>query len=334
MDSPGRYFRTAVSACTAHLRRFARQWAVVLVLLAFAVGGYRLLLSPPADFTPGSTVVIPDGASAPLAAQTLADAHIIAHPAVLRALLRIADASGRIQAGAYRFAAPENALTVAYRLVVGAYGLPAVRITFTEGTTVREMAAQVAAAFPGISADGFFTAAQSDEGYLFPDTYFFPPSANAASIIAAMRANFDAKIASSSGEIQASGRSLSDIVTMASLVEKEARTTVNRRIVAGILYNRLKLNMPLQVDAVFGYIYGRDTYSPSYVDLKVNSPYNTYTHTGLPPGPIDNPGMDSLEDALNPTKTNYLYYLTDKNGVMHYATTYAEHQANQRKYLQ
>ncbi len=102
---------------------------------------------------------------------------------------------------------------------------------------------------------------------------------------------------------------------------------------AGLINNRLKLGMPLQVDAVFGYIYGRDTYSPSLTDLKVNSPYNSYTHKELPPGPIDNPGLDSIDAAIHPTKTGYLYYLTDKNGVMHYATTFAQHQANQQKYL-
>jgi len=91
--------------------------------------------------------------------------------------------------------------------------------------------------------------------------------------------------------------------------------------------------MPLQVDAVFGYIFNKDTYSPSFADLKIDSPYNTYTRIGLPPGPIDNPGLDSIEAVLHPTKTNYLYYLTDKNGVMHYAATFAEHQSNQRKYL-
>jgi UPF0755 protein len=208
-----------------------------------------------------------------------------------------------------------------------------VRITFIEGVTVREMAVQVTGALPKISAKDFLSAGQPYEGYLFPDTYFFPSSADAASIVAMMRANFDTKIASLSAGITASGHSLSDVVIMASLVEKEARTSVNRRIVAGILWNRLQLGMPLQVDAVFGYIYGRDTYSPSLTDLKVVSPYNTYTHTGLPPRPINNPGLDSLDSTIHPTKTDYLYYLTDKNGVMHYATTYAGHQANQRKYL-
>ena len=107
----------------------------------------------------------------------------------------------------------------------------------------------------------------------------------------------------------------------------------SKRVVAGILKNRLKLDMPLQVDAVFGYIFGRGTYSPSYADLAVDSPYNTYTHKGLPPGPISNPGLDSLEAAANPAKTDYLYYLTGKDGLMHYATTHAGHQANRKKYL-
>jgi UPF0755 protein len=148
-----------------------------------------------------------------------------------------------------------------------------------------------------------------------------------------MRDNFDAKLAPLVADVRASGRRLSDTVILASLVEKEARTSVNRRIVAGILLNRLRLGMPLQVDAVFGYIYGRDTYSPSFADLKVDSPYNTYMHPGLPPGPINNPGLDALLAVLHPTETAYLYYLTDRDGVMHYAKTYATHQANQAKYL-
>ncbi|MBI4133443.1 endolytic transglycosylase MltG, partial [Candidatus Uhrbacteria bacterium] len=121
---------------------------------------------------------------------------------------------------------------------------------------------------------------------------------------------------------------------LASYLEREVPEFEDRRIVAGILLRRMQLGMPLQVDAVFGYIFGRDTYPPSLEDLKVDSPYNTYTHTGLPPGPINNPGLESIEAVLNPTKTDYLYYLTDTDGFMHYATTYAGHQTNQRKYLQ
>ena len=308
-------------------------WFVAFVVSLMIVGGYEILFAPPTSFPSGSMVSILPGASAPAIAQELANTHLIAHPSLLRLLLRLSGKSESLHAGTYLFIAPENLFAVAYRLTTGDYGLPRVRLTFVEGVTVREMAAQIADAFPNITAQDFLAEAKPYEGYLFPDTYFFPPSADTASVIALMRDNFDAKTVPLARDIQASGRSLSDTVILASLIEKEARTTADREIVAGILLNRLKAGMPLQVDAVFGYIKGRDTYSPSLADLAINSPYNTYLHKGLPPGPIDNPGLDSLEAAANPAKTKYLYYLTDKNGVMHYATTYAEHHANQNKYL-
>ncbi len=314
-------------------RRHPKLWIVLLTLGILVVSGCYILLLPPRNFPTESTVAIKYGASASLVAQTLADAQVIVHPELLQLILRFSGVHNQAKAGVYSFPVPENLLTVAYRLITGAYGIPSIRITFPEGMSVREMATEIAKAYPSISTKEFISAGQSYEGYLFPDTYFFPPSADAASIISAMRANFDAKMAPLSNEIRSSGYSLSDIIILSSLVEKEARTNTDKRIVAGILFNRLRLGMPLQVDAVFGYIYNRATYSPSLADLKVNSPYNTYIHTGLPPGPIDNPGLNSIEAVLNPIKTKYLYYLTGKDGLMHYATTYAGHQFNLKKYL-
>lgn len=302
--------------------------AVLLSLLILSL----FVSWPPAHFSE-SIVAIPRGVSAPEVARILTDAHIITHPSVLQLVLRVSGASNSVQAGAYRFSTPQNVLTIAYRLIVGDYDLPTVRITFPEGVTVREIAVRVADAFPLISTSAFMKAGSPYEGYLFPDTYLFSPGTDADSILKAMRTNFNTKIELLANEVNTSGRSISDIVIVASLIEKEARTSVNKRIVAGILYNRLTLGMPLQVDAVFGYIFNRDTYSPSFEDLKVESSYNTYTHIGLPPGPIDNPGLDSIEAALHPTTTNYLYYLTGTDNLMHYATTYAGHQVNQKKYL-
>lgn len=308
-------------------------WIVSFVLALCIVGGYRIFLSPPSDFPSGSIVLIAQGTSASFVAKELANAHVIASPMLLEFIVRVTGKSDSIQSGAYRFQTPQNLFRVAYRIIVGEFGLPLSRVTFVEGVTVREAAALVSETFPSIAAADFLKAGKSYEGYLFPDTYFFPLTADIESIQSAMRENFNAKIERVSGDIRMSGHSLSDVVTMASLVEREARTVVDKRIIAGILWNRLEQNMPLQVDAVFGYIYGRDTYSPSLADLKVDSPYNTYTHTGLPPGPICNPGLESIEAVLQPTKTDYFYYLTGKNGVMYYATTYAEHQINRRKYL-
>ncbi len=308
-------------------------WMVAFVAAVFLVVVYQVSFAAPASFPSGSITTIVRGASAPFVASQLAEEHIIAHPSLLLFVLRVSGASSHIQAGTYYFEKPQNVFVVAYRIVKGAHDLPPVRITFPEGVTVREVAIKIEDAFPGINKKDFIAEAQKYEGYLFPDTYLLPPSSDAASIVSLMRANFDTKIATLTNEIAASGRSLSDIVIMASLLEKEARTTESRRMVAGILFNRLKIDMPLQVDAVFGYIFNRDTYSPSYADLKVNSLYNTYIHRGLPPGPIANPGLDSLQAVLRPAKTNYLYYLTGKDNLMHYATTYADHQANQKRYL-
>ena len=334
MNALARFFWALLSALEFHMLRFSRLWLVFLACLIFLFGSAWFLLAPPPGSSLEHTVVITRGMPLDAVAQELAAAHVIAHPLLLRLLLRATGEDGALQAGAYRFASPETLITVMQRLITGEYGLPSMRITFSEGATVRDMAARVAETFPEVSAADFIAAGQPYEGYLFPDTYFFPPSADASSIVAAMRANFNTKIASISPEIQASGHSLASLVIMASLIEKEARTDAVRRMVSGILWNRIQRGMPLQVDAVFGYINGRDTYAPSLSDLTIDSPYNTYIHKGLPPGPIDNPGLASLEAAAQPTKTKYLYYLTDKNGVMHYATTYAGHEANLRKYLQ
>ena len=133
--------------------------------------------------------------------------------------------------------------------------------------------------------------------------------------------------------VLAFNRPLSDIIKMASILEGEARTTETRRTIAGILWRRISLGMPLQVDASFKYINGKGTFELTPRDLAIDSPYNSYTHKGLPPTPISNPGIDAIASAVTPIKTNYIYFLSDKEGNMHYAVTYAEHLANKAKYL-
>ncbi|MFA5942133.1 MAG: endolytic transglycosylase MltG [Candidatus Paceibacterota bacterium] len=286
-------------------------WIAMLAFAAVSIGGYRSFISPPADFPSGSIVVVAQGLSAPQVARGLADARVIAHPMSLELLVRLGAKSTRIQAGAYRFESPQNVFTIARRLVTGAFGLPLTRITFIEGVTVREIAAQVEEAFPGISAADFASIGEPHEGYLFPDTYFFSPSADAESIVRDMRDNFNAQTAPLAEETRASGHSLSEIVMMASLIEKEARGITDKRLVSGILWNRLERDMPLQVDAA----------------------RETYEHKGFPAVPIANPGLESLEAALHPAQTDYFYYLTGNDGLMHYAKTFTTHQSNIRKFL-
>jgi UPF0755 protein len=182
--------------------------------------------------------------------------------------------------------------------------------------------------------DEFVRITAAHEGYLFPDTYYFLPSISAAEVSEVLQKNFIKKIAVIADEIKTFNHPLGDVVKIASLLEEEARTTTSRRIIAGILWKRLSIGMPLQVDSAFQYVDGkRNSVDLTLNDLKIDSPYNTYVHTGLPPTAITNPGLDALFSAVTPIKTAYLYYLSDKKGEMHYARTFEEHVANKDRYL-
>ncbi len=152
-----------------------------------------------------------------------------------------------------------------------------------------------------------------------------------------MKNNFDAKYATLENT---SNRTPHEIVTIASLIEREARHAEDRPLVASVIVNRLEIGMALNIDATVQYILGYQQNEKSwwkrnltFADLEINSPYNTYTNPGLPPGPIANPGIAAIEAAVNPAETDYLYYLSDENGVNHYAETLEEHNQNKAKYI-
>lgn len=178
------------------------------------------------------------------------------------------------------------------------------------------------------------------EGYLFPDSYLIPQNYTLEQITSVINRHFQEKL--SQAKINAANTKLSDAqaITLASLLEREGRTLETKQKIAGVLLNRLQINMALQIDATVQY--ARDSQTPrpktywlpvSKKDLSLNSPYNTYQNPGLPPAPICNPGYNSLYAAFHPTSSNYLYYLTDESGSIHFAVTFDEHNANVAKYL-
>jgi UPF0755 protein len=171
------------------------------------------------------------------------------------------------------------------------------------------------------------------EGYLFPDTYFFGLNADSADVIKEMQDNFNGKIKTVEPEMIAFGKPENDVITMASILEEEARTQEDWQIISGILWKRIKIGMPLQVDSTLGFVTGKPSSQLTVSDLKMDSPYNTYTNKGLPPTPIASPGLQTITAALTPTPTPYLYYLSDQNGVIHYAASFADHIRNREKYL-
>jgi len=176
------------------------------------------------------------------------------------------------------------------------------------------------------------------EGYLFPDTYSFFSYSSASDLIRKMLNNFDAKLTDDLRlEIKKQGKTIFDIITMASIVEKEVKIDQTNpgpdgHVVAGIFWKRLSAGMPLQSDATIKYEIKR---TPTAADLKIDSPYNTYLYQGLPPGPICNPGLAAIKAAIYPVESDYWFFLTElnKQGTVHYAKDFQEHEANIAKYL-
>lgn len=173
------------------------------------------------------------------------------------------------------------------------------------------------------------------EGYLFPDSYLIPEYFSATDTESLINKNFEQKIAS----LNINKKDLSQIITIASLLEREAKTKTDRQMVAGIINNRLKIGMALQIDAAVQYARDSKNHPAKYwqvlskTDLKIKSPFNTYLNPGLPPSPICNPSLDSIYAALNPTSSEYIYYIHGTDGAMHFAKTLSEHNSNIAKYL-
>ena len=223
-----------------------------------------------------------------------------------------------------------------------------IKFTIPEGFTVRDIANRLAeegivdkkeflkkakkfTPFPYMKKGGDIRYAA--EGYLFPDTYEIHENPTVDNILEVMSSDFDQRLTE---EMRARAKemnlSIHDLVTLASLVEKEARYDADRPIIAQVFLKRLKIGMPLQTDASLQYLMDAPKEDVSISDTKIDSPYNTYQNAGLPPGPIANPGMAAIEAVLHPADTDYLYFVADRDGHNHYASTYDEHMALVNEY--
>ena len=308
----------------------------MIILIAFGVLALSLWLSvlqPPSQFPVGKLVSVPQGGTLSEVADILKAEDVIRSPLTFRLIMTLYGSSRTAQAGDYLFNQPLGLLTITRAISVGEFGLEPIRIRVPEGATVQEMSIIFPAQLQRFSRENFLAQSVRMEGYLFPDTYFFLPNATEDIVIQTMRQNFDGKIAPIIPTILEKGHTLEDIVILASILENEAYNSKDRKLISGVLWNRLERDMPLQVDAVFGYSLGKGTFQLTVADLTDDSPYNTYKHKGLPPTPIGNPSLDSIMAAIEPTESDYLYFLADRRGVTHYCKTYACQLANKAKYF-
>lgn len=306
-----------------------RGFFVVFGLFLLVVSA--ILISPPSTGEIHRSVRIAPGMNARQAFTELERAGVIRSARAALFVDRVIFSGAPVIAGDYYFEKTAFAPDAVSRLVSGDYGLFPVRMTIPEGTNVFQIADLFGPDFTFFDKQEFIEIAP--EGYLFPDTYFFFPNADAKAVIKKMTDNFEEKTRGIREEAERRGVPFADIVTMASILEEEGSNADNRGNIASILWRRIEIDMPLQVDAAFHYVNGESTYELSLADLRIESPYNTYRNKGLPPGPISNPGLESLEAALNPIPNEYLYFLTDLSGDIYYAEDFEGHQTNRELYL-
>ena len=279
-------------------------------------------------------------------ANALKDAGLIEYKSLFKLFCKVVHADTKIDPGTYELNTKCDYNALVLRMQTASASMVATTVMFPEGYTMQEI-------FEKLEEEGICTVedlmdaaanysynysfldwaetgdAQRLEGYLFPDTYEFYQGMQASSAINKFLLNFHGKLtADMYTQADNLGISLHQAVIVASMIEAEAGSDDERATIASVIYNRLNEGMPLQIDATVMYALGEHKEQLTAEDLQVDSPYNTYTNTGLPAGPICNPGLASINAALNPASTNYLYYALDKEtGTHQFFTNYSEFEA-------
>jgi UPF0755 protein len=316
---------------------------VILVAAALAAAGYWQIFA--AKSSPGvKTTIVPQGASFREIASQLASAGIVRSAPAFLLYGKMRHADRDVHAGEFQFPGNESMADVLQRLQSGGAQI-AKWLTIPEGFTSKQLAVRLeengfgaAAAYERafqhdtIVIDGQRT--KNLEGYLFPSTYLIPLNASPKTVEDILTGQFRKVLPRDAAkQAKALGLTVPQVITVASLIEGEAKADDERPLMAGVYYNRLRLKMPLQVDATLEYAFPEHKSVITNADLQVDSPYNSYKYAGLPPTPIDNPGAPSIRAAFHPQPSQFLYYVYRGNGHHVFAKTLSEHQANVAKYL-
>ena len=268
-------------------------------------------------------------------ATKLEEAGVIQSALVFKAQARIEGYGTEIKTGRYTFEPGQGSEEILAKLTAGD-AVPTMAVTVPEGLTLGETARTVAAG-TDVPAAAFEAAAretdygyafleeegiETTEGYLFPRRYDFEKGVTAAQVVDRLLGQYllETESLDIAGARERHGLSEHEIVTVASLIEKESANAEERPVIASVIYNRLRRDMPLQIDATIQYALERPKENLSLADLEIDSPYNTYENPGLPPGPICSPSRQSLEAAIDPDRTKYLYYVLEANDRKHFFT--------------
>lgn len=305
---------------------------VIILTAGIAFAWWKNGISPADPRNNSSQIfVIEKGAGVREVANNLKQKGLIKDPIVFFLLTKKIGFDKKIQAGDFRLNPSMNLYAIIEALT---HGTLDIWVTIPEGLRALEIADIFEKELPTYES-GWKNTLVSNEGYLFPDTYLIPKDADINIVLSLMKNNFDKKYQTLN--TSKSNLSKNEIVTIASMIEREALKNEEKPSISSVIANRLRDGMSLDIDATLQYIKGRDSSGkwwsvPTADDKKINSPYNTYRNAGLPPTPISNPGFEAISAALNPKQTNYYYYIHDSNGNVHFAETLEKHNENIQKY--
>ena len=324
---------------------------IALIALVLLAGGlttayvnYRLGLQPAGSATVKRAVTISAGQSAPQIADALQAAGLIRDRNAFISYVNFNGLRAKLKTGTYEFSPSQSAAQIA-QAIAGGKTITR-RVVVPEGYTLSDIkkvaaaaglnTAELSVALAENHTQSFLAgipAGISLEGYLFPDSYEISPATTASQLVNTMLDTFGQKVAGVyAGAFAAQGLSLHQGLTLASIVEKEVNIAADRPVVAQIFLKRYKSGQSLGSDVTAEY--ASKLLGLKGLDINANSPYNTRRFAGLPPGPICSPGLSALDAVAKPATTDYLYFLSGKDGKTYFAKTYAEHQANIVKYLQ
>lgn len=331
------------------MKRAAATLCIMGVLFILVIVYILYLISPNRSVVQKVTVSISEGATIDDVSKKLYEQGLIRHPFIAKIIGIGLYKMRMVEAGDYTFSSDQGVLALMRSLAIGAPRRE-MRIVIPEGWNVRDIGLYLEKT--GLFQQNEFEAAQREdwasiypflsdknatenlEGFLFPDTYRIFADATASDVVRKMLANFDQKMNTSyRQQAYARGFTVREVITLASIIEREVISDHDRANVADIFYRRMKIGMPLQADSTVNYVTGHSTPQVSARDLSVDSPYNTYRHKGLPPGPICNPGLSSIRAALYPTQNEYLFFLTTLEKKTIFSKTFDEHVRNKQMYL-
>lgn len=323
-----------------------------ILFLALVIGGFFFFLAyGPSEFDKQSEFEVSGGSGASKVAAGLKERGLIRNELVFKLLSRFYGLEDKLVAGKHLLPPRSSSYAVLKLLSSQENSDSESNLTIIEGWKISDIAdyleekgmfgradfLEAAKISKWRSSYSFLSDSRikSLEGYLFPDTYSVYKDAKPEDVIKKMLDNFQKKVtAKMVADLKSQERNLHDAIILASIVEREALYEEDRYMISDVFLKRLDKGMGLQSDATVNYVTGKKNPRPSYADLQIDSPYNTYKYRGLPPGSISNPGISSIMASIYPKYNSYYYFLTDSNGRAHFGKTYEEHQANIAEYLE